>query len=214
MQKIVIGDEYDNRHQCQTCMECCHACATKSFVGCLKHNSLQLGPIKPSSPYTKELYGCRFWFCTCCVRSPHPMEKAKRIDVVSRVFFPLVFAVFNIAYWTTYLIQANAEFEETLKTWDLKYRICSFKNKRALQLVGNLALYHAATFTGMRYWHTLQFLFINSLGPFLLQFLRAYSSTFAYEHILSICVYLLRSTRCNVGNGAIKIQKWETMLEM
>jgi anionic glutamate receptor len=44
------------------------------------------------------------------------MEKAKRIDVTSRVLFPLIFAFFNVAYWTTYLLQANAEFEATLKS--------------------------------------------------------------------------------------------------
>lgn len=29
--------------------------------------------------------------------------RSKRIDVVSRIVFPLVFAVFNLAYWSTYL---------------------------------------------------------------------------------------------------------------
>ena len=28
-----------------------------------------------------------------------------------RYLFPVIFAVFNVAYWTTYLIQANQEFE-------------------------------------------------------------------------------------------------------
>ena len=31
--------------------------------------------------------------------------RSKRIDVVSRYLFPLVFAVFNVAYWTNYLIE-------------------------------------------------------------------------------------------------------------
>ena len=30
-------------------------------------------------------------------------SRAKRIDVISRVIFPLVFAVFNLAYWLYYL---------------------------------------------------------------------------------------------------------------
>jgi len=67
-------------------------------------------------PTEREKPFFRFWFGSCCNRSPHPMEKAKRIDVTSRVLFPLIFAIFNVAYWTTYLLQANAEFEATLKT--------------------------------------------------------------------------------------------------
>ena len=30
-------------------------------------------------------------------------SRAKRIDVISRVIFPMVFAVFNLAYWLYYL---------------------------------------------------------------------------------------------------------------
>ena len=44
-----------------------------------------------------------------------PVDRSKRIDVVSRYLFPLVFAVFNLAYWTTYLLQARAEFESLSK---------------------------------------------------------------------------------------------------
>ena len=44
-----------------------------------------------------------------------PQDRSKRIDVVSRYLFPLVFAVFNVAYWTTYLMQAKAEFEALSK---------------------------------------------------------------------------------------------------
>ena len=44
-----------------------------------------------------------------------PLDRSKRIDVVSRYLFPLVFAVFNLAYWATYLTQANNEFEELSK---------------------------------------------------------------------------------------------------
>lgn len=41
---------------------------------------------------------CRTWISTHTLRS-------KRIDVISRIIFPLVFAVFNMAYWSTYLNQ-------------------------------------------------------------------------------------------------------------
>ena len=43
---------------------------------------------------------CRTWIGTYTLRS-------KRIDVVSRFIFPLVFAVFNLAYWSTYLNQED-----------------------------------------------------------------------------------------------------------
>ena len=49
------------------------------------------------------------------IRQKYPMEKAKRIDVASRIIFPLVFAVFNLAYWSTYLLQARNEFLAALK---------------------------------------------------------------------------------------------------
>jgi hypothetical protein len=37
-------------------------------------------------------------------------SRAKKIDVLSRVIFPAIFAFFNISYWTFYLTQeANTE---------------------------------------------------------------------------------------------------------
>ena len=48
-------------------------------------------------------------------KKKYPMEKAKRIDVCSRFFFPAVFAVFNVAYWFNYLLQARQEFLKTQK---------------------------------------------------------------------------------------------------
>ena len=37
------------------------------------------------------------------------MRKAKKIDVASRILFPLIFAVFNLTYWSHYLYQAALE---------------------------------------------------------------------------------------------------------
>ena len=42
------------------------------------------------------------------------MRQAKRIDVVSRIFFPLIFAVFNLSYWSSYLYQAARERDKPL----------------------------------------------------------------------------------------------------
>ena len=44
---------------------------------------------------------CRTWLGTYKLRS-------KRIDVISRIIFPLIFAIFNLAYWSTYLSQYEA----------------------------------------------------------------------------------------------------------
>ena len=48
---------------------------------------------------------CRSWLSKFPTRS-------KRIDVISRITFPLVFAVFNLVYWSTYLFR-----EETEDNW-------------------------------------------------------------------------------------------------
>jgi anionic glutamate receptor len=45
---------------------------------------------------------CRTWLSKFPTRS-------KRIDVISRITFPLVFALFNIVYWSTYLFREEAE---------------------------------------------------------------------------------------------------------
>ncbi|XP_043476830.1 glutamate-gated chloride channel isoform X2 [Leptopilina heterotoma] len=45
---------------------------------------------------------CRSWLSKFPTRS-------KRIDVIARILFPLVFAFFNLAYWSTYLFRDEAE---------------------------------------------------------------------------------------------------------
>ncbi|XP_050556314.1 glutamate-gated chloride channel isoform X10 [Spodoptera frugiperda] len=45
---------------------------------------------------------CRLWMSKFPTRS-------KRIDVISRITFPLVFALFNLAYWSTYLFRDEDE---------------------------------------------------------------------------------------------------------
>lgn len=45
---------------------------------------------------------CRTWLSKFPTRS-------KRIDVISRITFPLVFAFFNMAYWSTYLFTEEEE---------------------------------------------------------------------------------------------------------
>ncbi|XP_074108192.1 glycine receptor alpha 1 isoform X10 [Cotesia typhae] len=47
---------------------------------------------------------CRSWLSKFPTRS-------KRIDVISRITFPLVFALFNLTYWSTYLFRDEAENE-------------------------------------------------------------------------------------------------------
>ena len=41
-------------------------------------------------------------------------SRAKRIDVISRFIFPLLFAIFNLAYWLYYLLAkgSNEDFQE------------------------------------------------------------------------------------------------------
>ncbi|KAL1122563.1 hypothetical protein AAG570_002893 [Ranatra chinensis] len=45
---------------------------------------------------------CRTWLSKFPTRS-------KRIDVISRITFPLVFALFNLTYWSTYLFREDSD---------------------------------------------------------------------------------------------------------
>ncbi|CAG0894641.1 unnamed protein product [Cyprideis torosa] len=51
---------------------------------------------------SRSLNCCKSWLSKFPTRS-------KRIDVISRITFPLVFALFNLVYWTTYLFQENQQ---------------------------------------------------------------------------------------------------------
>ena len=42
------------------------------------------------------------WISTYTLRS-------KRIDVISRILFPLIFALFNVVYWSTYINAGGGE---------------------------------------------------------------------------------------------------------
>ncbi|XP_046397665.1 glutamate-gated chloride channel isoform X2 [Ischnura elegans] len=60
--------------------------------------------IHMAGPPSKRKNCCRTWLSKFPTRS-------KRIDVISRITFPLVFALFNLVYWSTYLFREEAEGE-------------------------------------------------------------------------------------------------------
>ncbi|XP_053973862.1 glutamate-gated chloride channel isoform X3 [Hylaeus volcanicus] len=62
----------------------------------MQHCELHMQPRKKNC--------CRSWLSKFPTRS-------KRIDVISRIFFPIVFAFFNLAYWSTYLFRKEEENE-------------------------------------------------------------------------------------------------------
>ena len=41
------------------------------------------------------------WFS----KKKFPASRSKRIDVVARIVFPIIFAIFNLSYWTFYLLR-------------------------------------------------------------------------------------------------------------
>jgi len=54
-------------------------------------NELQLHPHRRTDSCCRST-----WIGTYSLRS-------KRIDVIARIIFPLIFAIFNLAYWVSYL---------------------------------------------------------------------------------------------------------------
>ncbi|KAF3425459.1 hypothetical protein E2986_06603, partial [Frieseomelitta varia] len=62
----------------------------------MQHCELHMQPRKKNC--------CRSWLSKFPTRS-------KRIDVISRIFFPIVFAFFNLAYWSTYLFREEEQDE-------------------------------------------------------------------------------------------------------
>ena len=53
--------------------------------------------------------------------------QAKKIDVFSRVFFPFVFAVFNIWYWSFYLSRSGE--------WREKHCTCSWFDRELIDVI-------------------------------------------------------------------------------
>lgn len=53
----------------------------------------------------------KFLSNTCCssriywwfAKHKLPPSRSKRIDVIARIIFPIIFAIFNLTYWLTYL---------------------------------------------------------------------------------------------------------------
>jgi len=77
------------------------------------------------------------WISTYTLRS-------KRIDVISRILFPLIFALFNVVYWSTYI---NAGGGENATTWRSKTIPPFFISALgAAHLMCNDELLHAVTF--------------------------------------------------------------------
>lgn len=56
--------------------------------------------VTATSTSKKKVNFCRAWL------NKFP-SRSKRIDVISRIFFPKMFALFNLVYWTTYLFRED-----------------------------------------------------------------------------------------------------------
>lgn len=58
------------------------------------------GPTTAGKKGAANVNFCRAWL------NKFP-SRSKRIDVISRIFFPKMFALFNLVYWTTYLFRED-----------------------------------------------------------------------------------------------------------
>lgn len=80
----------------------------KSKQPCEVHHSLlAVGPAnrkKLEAEAEEEKAKRRNFFWAWIKKFP---SKSKRIDVISRIFFPKMFALFNLVYWTTYLFRED-----------------------------------------------------------------------------------------------------------
>ncbi|KAK7572030.1 hypothetical protein V9T40_014502 [Parthenolecanium corni] len=78
-------------------------------------NAFQMKPLMNRSGHVEMIRHCEVHMqqksgCVCFRSwiSKFP-TRSKRIDVVSRIVFPLVFALFNVSYWSTYLFRDEQE---------------------------------------------------------------------------------------------------------
>ena len=64
------------------------------------HATLESAASHGSQGHKEKVNFCRAWL------NKFP-SRSKRIDVISRIFFPKMFALFNLVYWTTYLFRED-----------------------------------------------------------------------------------------------------------
>lgn len=79
-----------------------HNQANNSLADCLEtsmHNNVAAKNIRTNKRwYNKYCPNPSYWLA-------HKFKsRAKRIDILARIIFPLVFAIFNLSYWSYYLI--------------------------------------------------------------------------------------------------------------
>ncbi|XP_065211330.1 glutamate-gated chloride channel isoform X1 [Planococcus citri] len=79
-------------------------------------NAFQMKPLMNRAGHVEMIRHCEVHMqqksgCICFLRSWFSKfpTRSKRIDVVSRIIFPLVFALFNVSYWSTYLFRDEQE---------------------------------------------------------------------------------------------------------